>query len=253
MPKKPSRQATTAQNKHLTAPETLFDRLDDIVFFIKDGQGRYSAVNETLVRRLGRAKKAEVLGRTAAELFPPHLAERIDAQDLDVLSAGRMIENELELHLYPDGQQGWCLTSKQPLRDERGRIIGLTGISRDLKPFSVPQGDVERVSAMLDYIRRHIDQPLPMAELSAHAGLSIWQLDQRVRSLLGLSLAQHVLRSRIDAACTLLRQGSEPISAVALACGYGDQAAFTRQFRKSVGLTPRAYRFAAHSRQPSRE
>lgn len=242
MASQPQDKAFTQKIKAVSPAEGLFDRLDDIVYFIKDDAGRYIAVNTTLVRRLGRKTKAELLGHTAAELFPPHLAERIEEQDGDVLKHGRTIENELELHLYPDGQQGWCLTSKEPLRDAERRIIGLTGFSRDLKPFATQQGDIERVSAMLDYIRRHIDQPLPMAELSAHAGLSIWQLDQRVRSLLGLSLAQHVLRTRIDTACVLLRDGREPISAVALACGYGDQAAFTRQFRKSVGLTPRAYR-----------
>ena len=225
--------------------EGLFDYLDDVVFFIKDEERKYCAVNATLVKRLGKSAKAEVLGHRAAELFPVHLAERIDAQDIDVLHEGRTIDNELELHLYPDGQQGWCLTSKQPLRDASGRITGLAGISRDIKTFAAPGAGVERVSAVLDYVRRHIEQPLQLAELSAHAGLSAWQLDQRVRSLLGVSLAQHVLRTRIDAACSLLRETGEPISAVALACGYGDQAAFTRQFRKSVGLTPRAYRQTA--------
>lgn len=242
MASSPRNTAFIPQTNSISPVQSLFDRLDDIVFFIKDGEGRYSAVNTTLVRRLGRQAKSDVLGRTAADLFPPHLAERIVAQDSEVLRGGRTIENELELHLYPDGQQGWCLTSKEPLRDDMRRIIGLTGLSRDLKPFTVPKADVERVSAMLDYIRRHIEQPLPMAELSAHAGLSAWQLDQRVRALLGVSIAQHVLRTRIDTACMLLRETVEPISAVALASGYADQAAFTRQFRKSVGLTPRAYR-----------
>ncbi len=222
--------------------ESLFDRVPDIVFFAKDADGRYTAVNETLVRRLGRSGKAEVLGRAASELFPRHLAERIEMQDRDVLRHGKSIESELELHLYADGQQGWCLTWKEPVRDAAGRIAGLTGLSRDIRPFAAPQPDVERVSAILDYARRHIDQPLPVAELAAHAGLSAWQLDQRVRGLFGISLAQYVARTRIDTACALLRETAEPVSAVALAAGYADQAAFTRQFRKAVGLTPLSYR-----------
>ncbi|MCC6887319.1 MAG: AraC family transcriptional regulator, partial [Hyphomicrobiales bacterium] len=225
-------------------------QIPDTVFFVKDTKGRYTAVNQTLVRRLGRSSKSDVLGKAAAELFPPVLAERIAAQDREVLHLGKSIESELELHLYPDGEQGWCLTWKEPLRDTSGRISGLAGISRDIRPLAAEHADMERMSRILDYVRRHIDQPLPVPELAKLAGLSSWQMDQRIRAFFGISLAQYVARTRIDVACTLLRQTSDPISAVAQACGYGDQAAFTRQFRKSVGLTPRTYRVTA---RPSRE
>jgi PAS domain S-box-containing protein len=225
--------------------EHLFDRVSDTVFFIKDAQGRYAAVNQTLVRRLGRRSKAELIGRSAAALFPPHLAERIEAQDREVLRLGRSIRSELELHLYPDGEQGWCLTWKEPLRDASGRISGLAGISRDLKSSAIEPTDTERISRIIDHIRRHIDEPLRLSQLARFAKLSPWQLDRRFRAFFGISLAQYVTRARIDAACALLRQTAEPISAVALGCGYGDQAAFTRQFRKCAGLTPRAYRVMA--------
>ena len=81
------------------------------------------------------------------------------------------------------------------MRDAAGRIAGLTGLSRDIRPFAAPQPDVERVSAILDYARRHIDQPLPVAELAAHAGLSAWQLDQRVRGLFA-SRSRNTWRAR---------------------------------------------------------
>lgn len=245
MRSKPYEVQLPTDNRQFDAVGGLFEAIPDTVFFVKDAVGRYSLVNQTLVKRLGRKSKSEVLGRKAVELFPPHLASRIEAQDQDVVLTGKPIENELELHLYADGQQGWCLTWKVPLRNASGRIEGLAGISRDVGSFAHLQGDGGRVSLVLDYVRRHIEQPLPVVELAAQAGLSPWQLDQRVRSLFGISLAQHVIRTRIDTACTLLRESAEAVSVVALACGYGDQAAFTRQFRKSVGLTPRAYRQTA--------
>jgi PAS domain S-box-containing protein len=245
MMKKPSPTRKIDETWPLRPMEHLFDRVSDTVFFIKDAQGRYAAVNQTLVRRLGKRTKAELIGRSAAALFPPHLAQRIEAQDNDVLRLGRSIRSELELHLYPDGEQGWCLTWKEPLRDAAGRIAGLAGISRDLKSSAIEPADTERISRVIDYVRRHIDQPLRVSKLAAHAKLSPWRLDQRMRTFFGISLAQYVTRARIDAACAQLRQTPEPISAVALSCGYGDQAAFTRQFRKCVGLTPRSYRVMA--------
>jgi AraC-like DNA-binding protein len=67
--------------------------------------------------------------------------------------------------------------------------------------------------------------------------------------MFGLSAGQWLTRLRIDQAGERLRQGDAPIVEVALACGYADQTAFTRQFRKVVGLSPGAYRRARRSPQ----
>ena len=62
--------------------------------------------------------------------------------------------------------------------------------------------------------------------------------------MFGLSAGQYLTRLRIDRACGRLRHSDAPISQIALDCGYADQTAFTRQFRKVVGLSPCAYRLA---------
>ena len=223
--------------------EELFDRITDTVFFLKDRNARYVAVNDALVRRCNLAAKAELIGRTAREIFPAPLGERFESQDLRVLREGLSINGRLELHLYPDGRQGWCLTWKEPLFDRAGRIVGLSGISRDA-PNSGPQPDMTALSAVLGYIHDHLDSALRIPDLAMRAGLSAFQLDQRIRALFGLSTGQYLTRARIEFACDRLRQTDAAISIVAQECGYADQAAFTRQFHKSVGLTPRAYRGA---------
>ena len=101
--------------------EELFDRIADTVFFLKDRNARYVAVNETLVRRCNLAGKADLIGRTAREIFPAPLGDRFDDQDQRVLREGLSINGRLELHLYPDGRQGWCLTWKEPLSNRRER------------------------------------------------------------------------------------------------------------------------------------
>ena len=184
-------------------------------------------------------EKHDVIGTTAAALFPPSLAARITAQDKAVIGDGLSIQGELELHLYPDGHQDWCLTWKEPLRAGDGRIIGLSGLSRDLKTLPGPQPDMKALSNALDHIRRNLDRPLLLADLARRAALSTYQLDQRIRSLFGLSAGQYIARARIELACNRLRETSTAISRVALDCGYADQAAFARQFKKYVGLRPR--------------
>ena len=97
--------------------EALFDCLADMVFFIKDNQGRYVVVNQTLVNRCRLERKEELLERTAAQLFPGPGGEAFLSQDLEVIRSGLPLMNALELHTYHQGEPGWCLTTKLPLFD----------------------------------------------------------------------------------------------------------------------------------------
>ncbi len=221
--------------------DDLFDAITDTVFFVKDGDGRYVAVNRTLAVRTGRAHKSELIGKTARDVFPGVLGELIAEQDKAVLRDGRPIHGKLELHLYPTGSQDWCLTWKEPIVGRDNRIIGLSGISRDLQARAGPASVIGNLSRVIEHIHGNIDTPLRIADLAECAGMSPDQLDLRIRSLFGVSVRQYLVRARIELACSRLRQTDQPISRIALDCGYGDQAAFARQFRKSVGLTPRQY------------
>lgn len=222
--------------------EVLFDRIADTVFFVKDSAGRYLSVNQTLVTRCDVRQKSDLIGKTASDVFPEPLGTSITAQDRDIAKSGKSIQAKLELHLYPGRHQGWCLTWKEPLRHEGGAITGIVGISRDLDMPTGGQSALGPVADLLGYIEDHLDSPLRLNDLAKRAGLSPYQLDNRVRALFGISTNQFVTRARIESACERLRHSQDSISRIAQDCGYGDQAAFTRQFRRSVGLTPGAYR-----------
>jgi AraC-like DNA-binding protein len=221
--------------------EELFDAVADTVFFVKDTDGRYIAVNETLVARTGNAAKADLVSRRADEVFPGELGRQMGAQDQAVIATGTAIVAKLELHLYAGGDEGWCLTWKEPLRRADGGIVGLIGISRDL--VSLPTGDsgMAALARIIELIERDLSLDPPLDALAKRAGLTRFQLDQRIRALFGLSTAQYVTRARINLARGLFRHGDDSVADIALQCGYADQAAFTRAFRKAVGLTPSQY------------
>jgi AraC-like DNA-binding protein len=226
----------------LFAGEQLFDNVPDTVFFLKNLEGRYLVVNDTLVRRCGLRNKNDLLGKTAAEIFPSPFGQSFSDQDKAVLRGNGIVNGQLELHLFAHASQGWCLTWKVAVKGIDGRIVGLAGISRDLPHLTGPSNEHRTIAKVIEYIQGNIDGPLPVKELAHVSGISVFQLDQRLKELYGMSTGQFVVRSRIEQACRRLRQSKEPISAIALDCGYGDQAAFTRQFKKSVGVTPYAYR-----------
>lgn len=222
--------------------EELFDRIPDVVFFVKDLLGRYRVVNQTLVARCGGRSKKDLLGRTAREVFPQPLGVRFLEQDLAVCRTGSAINNQLELHLYPTRLEGWCLTDKLPLRDATGAVVGVAGISRDLQPRGETAGGFAELADVLDHTRTTFGSRLRVEDLARIAGLSIYQLNRRLRLILGITASQLVTKTRIDAASTMLREGPQPVADIAHACGYFDQSAFSRVFRRTVGLTPQQYR-----------
>ena len=222
--------------------ERLFDQVPDVVFFVKDRNGRYKMVNQTLVARCGKPSKDELLGRTSKEVFPAPLGDRFLEQDQAVCTSGSPIVQNLELHLYPTRLEGWCLTDKTPLYGTDGAVIGVAGISRDLQsPGGTTDGFAE-LAAAVEHIRFHFGRALRVEKLAQIAGLSVYQLNRRLRSIFGITASQLITKTRIDAASRMLRRGSTPIAEIANTCGYFDQSAFSRVFRRTVGLTPRNYR-----------
>ena len=218
--------------------EALFDCLGDLVFFIKNIRGEYVVVNQTLVERCGRRDKNELIGRRADEIFPSPLGQTYRAQDERVLKNGGAIRNQLELHFYPSGARGWCLTNKLPLRDRAGCVAGLVGISKDLQSANERSEDYSRVAKVVQHIQTNFGEPLRVQELAVRAGFSPYQFEQRVRKIFQLTAGQLIQKVRMEHAVRQLRETDAAIAAIALDCGYSDQSAFTRQFRQAVGMSP---------------
>ena len=221
--------------------EALFDALPDVVFFVKDLQGRYVVVNQTLVQRCGLRQKSALLGRTPAEVFAQPFGASYLAQDLAVLAGGQDIEDQLELHLYPNRDPGWCLTRKLALRDRAGRIVGLAGISRDLAMADKKNPAYRKVAAAVQLIQEQYDQPLQLPELARTANMSVAQIERYFLRIFHLTPRQMIIKTRLEAASRMLA-GEASVAEIALACGYGDHSAFTRQFKATVGVTPTQYR-----------
>ncbi|MEP4079944.1 helix-turn-helix domain-containing protein [Haloferula sp.] len=228
--------------------DQVFDWIPDSVFFVKDEEGRYVAVNQTLVERCGKSSKDELIGQTARSLFPEPLGDRFTEQDLEILKNGPPIRGQLELHLYPNGSQGWCTTWKEPVTNSAGEISGVAGVSRDLPSQAELSGGLESVSKALHHIDNHLDDNLAVKKMAELANLSAYKLDLRIRTIFGVTIGQYITRRRIEYACHLLERTNESLSIIALECGYSDQSAFTRQFRQSVGIPPGTYRDSKKSK-----
>jgi len=229
--------------------ELLFDQLPDLVYFMKNAAGQYIAVNKTLVQRCGLRDKSQLLGKTAADVFRAPYGDNYVAQDLKVIQTGRPLLDQLELHFYPSWDVGWCLTSKLPLRSRSQGIVGLVGVSQDLRLPNADSEEYRHIATAVEYAREQLARSPSVSDLADIAGMSRFQLDRRMRHVFGLTTGQWLLKLRIDLAQRRLIESDDPMITIASEAGYADQSAFTRQFRQSTGMSPRAYR---QTRRPER-
>lgn len=225
--------------------EDLFDHVADVAFFVKDARGRYVKVNESLVARHGLAAKSQVLGRRSRDICPGDFGGVPSQQDAAVLRTGKPILDHLELHWYAPHKPGWCLTTKLPIRDEKGKVVGLIGISRDVR--AVQTREVPReMAAALNRFEANPAEPMTPVGLSRWAGLPPHRFARLMKRLYGVTPSQFIAKTRIALASRLLRESDQSVAAIAQACGFYDHSAFTRAFRKLTGTTP------SRTRAPSR-
>ncbi|WP_144141206.1 AraC family transcriptional regulator [Paraburkholderia sp. BCC1884] len=244
-PLEPDDATLSSMLTHFRLLEPVFDAMPDVVFFVKDTQARYTLVNRTLASRCGFKEKAALLGKTAEDVFPRRFGRIYTAQDKAIIEVGNQMTDQLELHLYPGRQPGWCLTCKQPLRDAEGKVVGLAGTSRDLRADESSHPAYSRLAAVVQSIQQNYVQPLNLKQLAAMADMSVAQLERYFHKVFHLTPRQVLLKTRLDAATALL-VSHDKVTDVAALCGYTDHSAFTRQFKATVGVTPTEYRMLLH-------
>jgi len=244
---KNSEQTLPAPSAELAIIEQLFDHVPETAFFLKDVHGRYVAVNQSLVERCGLQEKRQLLGRHVREIFPADLAALYAAQDQTVLRTGRAVIDHLELHWYARRRPGWCLTTKLPMRNDAGGIVGIVGISRDLRA----PGDRETIPASLastlEYLETHCDEPLSPSSLARRAGLPPVRFARLTKRIFRLTPNQLIIQTRLATAASLLTETKRPVAEIAYACGFYDHSALTRAFRSATNLTPSQFRSLTQS------
>ena len=227
--------------------EELFDHIPDTVFFIKNSAGQYLVVNQTLVDRCRLKGKRDLLGKTAGEVLRPPLGNGFSLQDQHLLASGEPLLSQLELHMYASGDVGWCLTTKLPLHDRLGAVTGIVGVSKDLQFPDIRTGEYNRLAEAIRHAETNLTSPPSVLDLAEIADMSRYQFDRRIRLVFGLTAGQWLIKIRIDVAQRLLSETEKTISSISLEAGYSDQSAFTRQFRRSTGLSPGEFREARKS------
>jgi PAS domain S-box-containing protein len=130
---------------------TLIDTLPDAIY-VKDTDSRFVLANLAVAQLMGASRVEDLCGRTDAEFYPAELASRYGADERQVFESGRPLINREEPVIDATGAHGWLLTTKAPLRDLQGRIIGLVGIGRDITQWRREEEEHRLIEARLQAI-----------------------------------------------------------------------------------------------------
>jgi AraC-like DNA-binding protein len=240
-----SRHHQAAFLRHI-APEhgiaQLFDILPDISVFMKDRQGRFMFLNPRGCEYCGVREMGEAVGKTDRDFFQKARAERYMADDRRVMADGVPVLNRVEPEPGGKGSPRLVVTSKMPLRDTAGRVIGLIGLSREVTGALPASLGVGRVARAVDLFYARYGEKLPVVQVARHVGVSVNQLERLFRKTVGETPRHCLQQIRIERAGRLLRESHVSIAEVAQACGFYDQAHFSRLFSAAVGCPPLAYR-----------
>jgi AraC-like DNA-binding protein len=221
----------------------LFDHLPGVQFWIKDRQGKYATMNRACLLDYQFTDPGEACGKTDADLSPAHIASQFAMDDARVL-AGEVIENRLELVGRFDHTAMWCVTTKVPLRDRRGRIVGTVGMTRPItskEQISAQHTDASIARVIEGFLQR-ITEPMDNAEMSKIAGLSVRAFERRFKESFHVTPQHYFRRLRVRLACQPLVYAKLSVAEIASHHGFCDQSHFGREFRRETGMSPREYR-----------
>lgn len=208
----------------------MFELIPDVLFWIKDEHSRVVHANKPYVEYLRLKSLHAVLGKTDYAFSPPYLAKQFITDDKKVME-GELVTDRLEMNTLPNGSVAWFSTSKRPLFNDAGEIIGSYGMTRHLQRSEKLLSGVDIMKGPVDYVRQNYRQDISVDKLAEIAHLSVSALERRFRKYLSKTPKQFITEVRLENARRLLVDSSLTISEVAYRCGFSDHSYFSRQFK----------------------
>jgi PAS domain S-box-containing protein len=111
--------------------KALMDNISDSIYF-KDINSYFIDVNHATAKKLGFEKPDDLVGMNDYDFFAKEHADKAFEDEQKIIKTGTAVEGIVEKEIWPDGKITWGSTTKMPLRDETGRVIGTFGITRDV-------------------------------------------------------------------------------------------------------------------------
>ena len=136
--------AAALEQERSVIQELMLNLTEAVYIYFKDEQSRFLRVNSALAKKLGVSNTQDAVGKTDKDFFPEEYGRHALRDELEIMRTGRPNLSIEEEATWPDGSKSWVSSTKMPLRNTRGQIIGTFGISRDISDMVKAKGDLQK-------------------------------------------------------------------------------------------------------------
>ncbi|MGJ5814455.1 response regulator [Paludibaculum fermentans] len=133
-------EAALREERHLF--QVLIDELPMYIYF-KDRKSRFTRLNPAMIRLFGCTDASQLIGKSDADFFTGEHAEQAYKDEQELVWGKRSLVSQEEKETWSDGHETWVLTTKLPLRDVAGRIVGTFGVSRDITERKLAERELQ--------------------------------------------------------------------------------------------------------------
>jgi diguanylate cyclase (GGDEF)-like protein/PAS domain S-box-containing protein len=144
-------KSLTTQIRDEDLLRAFLEHIPDGVYF-KDRESRFVRISRSLALRFGLSDPVDAINKTDFDAFSEEHAKQAFADEQAIIRTGQPIVAAEEKETWPDGRETWVLTTKLPLRDDTGSMIGTMGISRDITERKRVERELEEYRVRLEEV-----------------------------------------------------------------------------------------------------
>ncbi|MEP2774641.1 MAG: SpoIIE family protein phosphatase [Luteolibacter sp.] len=161
----------------------LLENTPDHIYF-KDREGRFIRYSSAVAEYMNAGDPSNLIGRSDFDFWSEETAREASTDEQRVMETGDALIGKIEHLIYPDGRVAWSYSSKFPLRDANGKVIGICGINKDFTK-------IKQMELALEARNNQIEADLQMARKVQEALLPDEQEISIVEGDSGLVIAHH--------------------------------------------------------------
>lgn len=170
---------------------SLIEGIPDSIYF-KDKESRFIKANKAMLRKHGFKSDKEIIGKTDFELFGKEHAQQAYEDEQKIIQTGIPIINKEEKEDWADGRTTWVSTTKMPLYNNQGEIIGTFGVSRDITDKVIAEEQIKNSEKLYrSLFENSIDGMFLMTDVVLDCNQAVCEMLQYDKEfLVGLSPAE---------------------------------------------------------------